>query len=143
METIIRTANTDEQIALCWKAMHLLRPMLKEENFVAMVRLLQSEGYILNYIEDNGMAVAVAGYRFRHMLLCGKMLYIDDLSTLEESRGKGYASLLLRHIDATALSQNCKTVQLDSGAERTVAHKLYFKEGFTIGAFHFAKPVKP
>lgn len=141
METNIKTAVTDDQIALCWTAMHLLRPMLKEENFIAMIRLLQSEGYVLKYIENNGIAVAVAGYRFRHMLFCGKMLYIDDLSTLQESRGKGYASLLLQHIDAIALAQNCKTVQLDSGAERIVAHKLYFKEGYTIGAFHFAKPV--
>ena len=30
-----------------------------------------------------------------------------------------------------------KSVQLDSGSVRTTSHKLYFKEGFTINAFHF------
>ena len=139
--TNIKTAVTDDEIANCWEAMFLLRPMLKQAEFVALIKSLQNEGYILVYLEENGRAVSVAGYRIFTMLYCGKMLYIDDLSTLESCRGKGYASVLLNHLYEIAKQENCLTVQLDSGHGRTAAHKLYFKENFTIIGFHFSKAI--
>ncbi len=135
----IKTAVTDIDIASCWETMYLLRPMLKEDEFIATVKGMQNEGYKLIYVEENKKVVSVAGYRIFSMLYCGKMLYIDDLSTLNTYRGKGYASILLNHLYEIAGKENCKTVQLDSGHVRTTAHKLYFKEGFTISAFHFNK----
>lgn len=137
----IKTAITDQDIASCWEAMSILRPMLKENEFVQQISEMQKEGYTLLYLVDNDKTVAVAGYRFWTMLYCGKMLYIDDLSTIENSRSKGYASALLNHIYDIAREQKCESVQLDSGHVRTVAHKLYFKENFTISAFHFNKPL--
>ncbi|WP_281636744.1 GNAT family N-acetyltransferase [Flavobacterium marginilacus] len=135
----IKTAVTDQDIAFCWEAMSLLRPMLKENEFVNQIKEMQKEGYTLLYISDDDKAVSLAGYRFWTMLYCSKLLYIDDLSTLEKYRGKGYASALLNHIYGIAKEQNCKSVQLDSGPARTDAHKLYFKENFTINAYHFNK----
>ena len=135
----IKTAITNQDIASCWEALSVLRPMLKEAEFVNQIKAMQQEGYILLYISDDDKVVSIAGYRFCTMLYCGKMLYIDDLSTLENSRGKGYASILLKHIYTIAKEQNCQSVQLDSGHTRTDAHKLYFKENFTISAFHFNK----
>lgn len=135
----IKTAITDQDIAFCWEAMFLLRPMLKENEFVNQIKEMQKEGYTLLYIFDKGKAVSIAGYRFLTMLYCGKMLYIDDLSTLENYRGKGHASALLNHIYGIAREQNCKSVQLDSGPSRTDAHKLYLKENFAQNAFHFNK----
>ncbi|WP_281227852.1 GNAT family N-acetyltransferase [Flavobacterium aquiphilum] len=137
----IKTAITDNDIASCWEAMSLLRPMLKEENFIEQIKAMQQEGYVLLYILENGKAVSLAGYRIYTMLYCGKMLYVDDLSTLETGRGKGYASALLNHIYEIAKQENCQSVHLDSGHARTTAHKLYFKENFTISAFHFSKPL--
>ena len=137
----IKFANTDSEIASCWESMFLLRPMLKEEEFLSLIRTLNNEGYHLLYISENNITVAVAGYRIFTMLYCGKILYIDDLSTLESCRGKGYASQLLNHIYEIAKKENCISIQLDSGSTRTIAHKLYFKENFTISAFHFNKIV--
>ena len=135
----IKIAVTNQDIASCWEAMYLLRPMLKKQEFVQKIKEIQNEGYILLYILENDKAVAIVGYRFFTMLYCGKMLYIDDLSTLENYRGKGYASILLNHIYEIAKQENCNSIQLDSGHVRTNAHKLYYKEGFTINAFHFNK----
>ncbi len=135
----IKTAVTDVDIASCWETMHLLRPMLKEDEFVATIKQMQNEGYKLIYTEEDKRVVSVAGYRIFSVLYCGKMLYIDDLSTLNTFQGKGYASVLLNYLYGIAEKENCKTVQLDSGYIRTTAHKLYFKEGFIISAFHFNK----
>jgi len=139
MMTEIKIAITDNEIASCWEAISVLRPMLKRENFVSQIRDLQKEGYHLLYIQEKDKTVAIAGYRVYTMLYCGKMLYLDDLSTLESHRGKGYASQLLNHLKEIALKQNCVSLQLDSGPARTTAHKLYFKEDFTISAYHFHK----
>jgi GNAT superfamily N-acetyltransferase len=140
---ISKTAKTEIEIAACWETMFLLRPMLKKEEFVAKIKSQQNEGYTLLYIEEAGRVVSVAGYRILTMLYCGKMLYIDDLSTLETYRGKGYASMLLHHLYEVAKQENCVSVQLDSGPARATAHKLYFKENFTLSAFHFNKPINP
>lgn len=137
--TEIKIAITDNEIASCWEAISVLRPMLERENFVSQIQNLQKEGYHLLYIQEKDKTVAIAGYRIYTMLYCGKMLYLDDLSTLEEYRGKGYASQLLNHLKAIALENNCVSIQLDSGPTRTTAHKLYFKEDFTISAYHFHK----
>ena len=139
--TEIKIAITDNEIASCWEAIFVLRPMLEREHFVSQIKELQNEGYSLLYIQENDQTVAIAGYRIYTMLYCGKMLYLDDLSTLETHRGKGYASKLLNHLKEIALKQNCVSIQLDSGPSRTIAHKLYFKEGFTISAYHFHKKI--
>jgi GNAT superfamily N-acetyltransferase len=135
----IKIAVTDNDIASCWEVMFVLRPMLNKEEFTSQIKFQQKEGYTLLYITENGKTVSVAGYRIFTMLYCGKMLYIDDLSTLESSRGKGHATVLLNHMCQIAEQENCRSVQLDSGPARTTAHKLYFREGFTINAFHFNK----
>ncbi|MES2240813.1 MAG: GNAT family N-acetyltransferase [Bacteroidota bacterium] len=137
----IKVAITENEIASCWEAISVLRPMLERENFVSQIQDLQKEGYNLLYIQEEGKTVAIAGYRFYTMLYCGKMLYLDDLSTLERHRGKGYGSQLLNHLKGIAEEQNCVSIQLDSGPARTTAHKLYFKEDFTISAFHFQKMI--
>ena len=132
---------TEKDITSCWKAMSILRPMLKEDEFIKEIETLMKEGYTLLFIKDNGAVVSIAGYRFITMLYSGKMLYIDDLSTLETCRGKGYASALLNHIYKIAKDLGCKSIHLDSGHTRYNAHKLYFKENFTIRAFHFMKQI--
>lgn len=136
---LIQTAISDHDIASCWEAMSLLRPMLVQADFVSLIKLMQRDGYTLLYIAEDENVVAVAGYRVYTMLYCGKMLYIEDLSTVERSRGKGYASMLLDHLRQLAVQGNCQSIQLDSGPSRTIAHKLYYRENFTINAFHFSK----
>jgi GNAT superfamily N-acetyltransferase len=113
----IKTAITDTEIACCWEAVFLLRPMLKQGEFVSQIKAVQKEGYKLLYIEEKGKVVSLAGYRIFTMLYAGKMLYIDDLSTLDPHRGKGYASLLLNHLCY------CKTRKLQIGAFRQWARE--------------------
>ena len=45
----IKYAITDNDIATCWEAMLLLRPMLKENAFVAQIKDLPKEE-VLGYI---------------------------------------------------------------------------------------------
>lgn len=105
--------------------------------------LLRPNGYSLVGLWPQGSrsAVCVLGYRVQYSLWLGKSLYIVDLSTLPEWRGKGYAAHLLKWIEAEATRQGCSAVHLDSGvgADRGAAHRVYMQHHYQIGCHHFVK----
>src|SRR5688500_10404667 len=92
----IRFAETDEEIARCFIAMQALRNFLKEEEFVERVRRMMDGGYRLAFVDTgSGPSRAVAGFRQQEMFHRGKSIYIDDLSTVEPYRSKGFGGKLL------------------------------------------------
>jgi GNAT superfamily N-acetyltransferase len=100
-----------------------------------------TEGYTLAYIEENGKAAAAIGFRYLQFLYNGKHIYIDDLSTLPASRGKGYGGKLLDFVSDKAKEKGYKVVTLDSGYQRFDAHRLYLNKGFTLNCHHFSKNI--
>jgi GNAT superfamily N-acetyltransferase len=134
------------ETALAYAAMRELRTHLEsQEAFVRRVDDVQrAEGYRLAgaFSDDEPHALAVAGFRVLHNLAWGDSLYVDDLSTLPEARGRGYGRALLDWALDEARRLGCAELHLDSGVgpEREDAHRLYFNAGMRITAFHFAKP---
>ena len=135
----IQTAKTEADILKCWEVMHALRPHLIKEEFVATISEMITEGYQLAFIEEDGKASAAVGFRYLQYLYNGKHFYIDDLSTLPESRGKGYGGMLLDYVIKLAKEKGFKCVTLDSGYTRLDAHRLYLNKGFVLATHHFYK----
>lgn len=133
----IKTAISDTDILKCWHCIQALRPHLEEQDFIPTIKEMLGEGYSLAFIEEGGIAVSTIGFRYVQFLFNGKHFYIDDLSTLPEARGKGYASGLLDHVINIAKKHGYTSVTLDSGHHRFPAHKLYMNKGFTIVGHHF------
>jgi GNAT superfamily N-acetyltransferase len=130
---------------LAFQAIRALRAHRDDEaGFVRHVDEVQRpEGYRLvgAFEVDGRPAVAVAGFRLLHNLASGRTLYVDDLSTLSEARGRGHAARLLEWCEDEARRLGCVALELDSavGPERTDAHRLYFNRRLRITAFHFEK----
>ncbi|HEY9006542.1 GNAT family N-acetyltransferase [Ohtaekwangia sp.] len=139
----IQRAQTREDISKCWDVLLALRPHLQHDTFVDRVWEMLGEGYHLAFIEEGGKAVAAIGYRFQNFLFNGKHIYIDDLSTLPEYRGRGFAAALLDYVDEQARAKGLNVVALDSGYQRTDAHRLYLNKGFTMICHHFQKNLQP
>lgn len=137
----IKIAKTEEDILKCFEVLSVLRPHLLKESFVATIQEMIEEGYILAFVEKDGVAVSAAGYRYLQFLYIGKHYYIDDLVTLESARGGGYAGALIDYIIAQAKQNGYAAVTLDSGHHRSTAHRLYLNKGFIISAHHFQKKV--
>ena len=135
----VRSARTGEDISKCWHVMYALRPHLVEETFVSTVQEMLTEGYQLAFIEENTKAVAAIGFRYLQYVFNGKHFYIDDLSTLPESRGKGYAGMLLEYVIELARQKGYTSVTLDSGYARNDAHRFYLNKGFVLASHHFLK----
>ena len=115
-----------------------------EAEFVRRVDEVQRpEGYRIVGAFEGDRCVAVAGFRVTHHLAWHDTLYVDDLSTLPEARGRGYGRALLEWCKEEGRRQGCTQFHLDSGVEanRLDAHRLYLNTGMRITSFHFAKPL--
>lgn len=135
----IKEVKTENDIQQTWEVMYLLRPHLKHDEYISLVKNMMNEGYRLAYAEEDGKAVSVIGFRYLQFLFNGKHIYIDDLSTLESHRGKGYGGKLLDYVHNIAKADGYASVTLDSGTHRHNAHRLYMNNGYVIQGYHFSK----
>jgi GNAT superfamily N-acetyltransferase len=88
-------------------------------------------------------AAAVAGFRLQQNLAWGRHLYVDDLVTRADHRGRGHGGALMRWLAVEACRAGCEQLHLDSGvgADRADAHRLYFNAGLRISSYHFQRAV--
>lgn len=133
--------TSDAELASCFPAFLALRPHLDLEGFLQQVRRQQAQGYRIVAKQTDGLVPSAAGYRFAEFLAWGKVLYIDDLTTLEPARGQGHGGALLDWLIAHAREQGCNAVHLDSGYQRHAAHRLYLHKGFVLSSHHLALPL--
>jgi GNAT superfamily N-acetyltransferase len=131
-------AQTDADIQDCWPVMAQLRPHLKENDFVSMVRQQFGEGYRLAFIRRNQKVAAVAGFRVLHSLAWGRFCYVDDLVTDEQAQGQGLGTELLDWLCQFARSEDCRRLELDSGVQRFAAHRFYLRHRMFISCHHFS-----
>lgn len=135
--------STDSEIEACFDAFSVLRPHLLREEFLPQVRRQEAQGYRIVAIKVNERVCSVAGFRLAEFLAWGRILYIDDLSTLPDYRGRGHGAQLLDWLSRHALDQHCAAVHLDTGYARHTAHRLYLNQGFDMTSHHMAKALKP
>lgn len=131
-------ARTDADLVSCFEAFLVLRPHLTLERFIEQVRRQEAQGYRIVAWLDGSQVVSAAGYRVSEFLAWGKVLYIDDLTTLPSSRQHGHAGALLDWLLDHARAEGCDAVHLDSGHQRHAAHRLYLNKGFVLSSHHFA-----
>jgi GNAT superfamily N-acetyltransferase len=136
----IQQAITDTDIQKCRRAVQALRPQLTDEKYNDAIRQTLADNRIMVFIEEDSEAAAVAVFESGYNLFRGKYIYIDDLSTLPQYRGKGYAGQLIDWILNYAHQEGFDEVHLDSGVNdaRTDAHRLYLTKRFKVTSLHFA-----
>ena len=138
MTTEIFIANTDTEIESCFAALSVLRPHIAPTSFVAQVRRQQAQSYQIVALRHEGVVKSAAGFRLAEFLACGKVLYIDDLTTLPGETSKGFAGSILDWLINYARDNQCQCVDLDTGYTRHAAHRLYLRKGFQHNSFHLS-----
>ena len=114
-----------------------LRPHLPADYAAKMARVLKDARMALAVKGDAVLGLAV--YRWHENTFDGLKFYIDDLVTDEACRSQGVGRALMAHLEQVARKLGAGGLVLDSGTQRTQAHKFYFREGFVIPAFNFKK----
>jgi GNAT superfamily N-acetyltransferase len=99
------------------------------------------DGYRVVASLEDGVAAAVAGFRIAENTAWGRFLYVDDLVTRADMRGRGHADAVMAWVEAEAVRLGCDELHLDSGVgpEREDAHRFYFRHGMRISSYHFAR----
>lgn len=141
--SLVQTAVTESEIIKCRRAIQALRPFLTDDIYLEEAKKTIADNRQFVFIEENNEAAAVAVFETGYNLFRGRYIYIDDLSTLAEHRGKGYASILLDWIIDYAKKEHYQEVHLDSGVNdaRSNAHRLYLNKRFQITSLHFVTKI--
>ncbi|WP_044173966.1 GNAT family N-acetyltransferase [Flectobacillus major] len=135
----VKLVENEQDLQRCFEVLKALRPHLDLAQFITLYTQMQQESYQIAFVEeDDNTVLSAIGFRFMTMLYTGKIIYIDDLSTLPASRGQGRASLLLDYVIDLAENNGCNAVHLDSGHHRHDAHRLYLQKRFKIASHHFS-----
>ncbi|QQU05286.1 GNAT family N-acetyltransferase [Myroides odoratus] len=139
----IKSIESNLEIEKCLEVALVLRPHLKKESWLSTIQeMIATEKYAIKGIYDNEKVVSFIGYRIMTTLHSGKMIYIDDLCTLEQDRAKGLAGKLLSHVKEIALTLDLDAVTLDTEFTNHTAQKLYFKNDFRFSAVHLHSYLK-
>ncbi len=137
----IQLAETDNDIRRCFPVLVQLRPHLDPETFIADTRRQMAGGYRLVGLKDDGVVRAVAGYRILEMFSRGRFLYVDDLVTDAAARSQGYGDALFDWLIHRARAEGCRQLDLDSGVQRSGAHRFYFRKRMRVASYHFTTPL--
>jgi hypothetical protein len=119
-----------------------LRPQIPPD-YVATMRRVFDGGGRMCVATSGEEVIGIAVYRVHENTFAGVHLYVDDLVTADARRSTGVGKALIEHLDEHARRARCVSLDLDSGVQRSQAHKFYFREGFVVSAFHFDRPVTP
>ena len=125
----VREVRSDAEINDVFPLMAQLRDRVARDTFLAEVRRQQRDGYRLFAGFDAGRLVALAGVRRSHTMSRGEHLFVDDLVTVDDSRGKGYGTALMKWLASRAAEDGVTKMYLDS---RATAKGFYAKIGFTF-----------
>lgn len=142
MNSKITLAQSEQEILDCYPVMAELRPHIKRDEFVPIVkRLSENANFQLACLTDNGVK-AVAGFRISEWLAGGKYLEIEDLIALSGERSKGYGGELFDWLVKYAEENKCDQIRLVSHVTRFDAHRFYLNKRMIIEAYYFSKKLK-
>src|SRR5262245_9594032 len=103
-----------------------LRPGLPAD-YAAKMALVFADGGRMCVATEGERVQAVAVFRVFEDTVGKKRMYIDDLVTAESERSRGLGQLLLAHLESLARASGCRILTLDSGTQRHLAHRFYFR----------------
>ena len=114
-----------------------LRPHLADDYAATMAGIFAHGGEMIVAMNSAGDVAGVAVYRCFRNTFSGVRFYVDDLVVDVSQRSSGVGKAMLAWMRQEAARRGANGLQLESGTQRTQAHKFYFREGFVINAFSF------
>jgi GNAT superfamily N-acetyltransferase len=115
-----------------------LRPALPADYRHKMQRVFAGGGRMMLATEGDAVC-GLAVWRMHENTAIGLHLYVDDLVTDEARRSSGVGHALMQWLEQRAQELACVALVLDSGTQRTRAHRFYFREGMAVVCFNFKK----
>lgn len=121
----ITELTTIKQWVQAFPVMKQLRTDITEHTYLNLLNEMRKEGYRLFAFSINEQIVSLAGFCIRTNFYNKRHVYIYDLITDSSHRSRGYGENLLRYIHHWSLENGAEIVALESGVQRTEAHRFY------------------
>ncbi|WP_265584067.1 GNAT family N-acetyltransferase [Chitinimonas koreensis] len=115
-----------------------LRPQIQPD-YAGQLAGIFADGGRLVIAADGEDVLGVALYRCYRDTFSGTKFYVDDLVTTSSRRSRGVGRTLLDWLQQEARRLGARNFILDSGTQRTDAHRFYFREGLVVECFNFRK----
>jgi len=115
-----------------------LRTALPADYRAKMQRVFAGGGRMVVAAEADAVR-GLAVWRVHENTAIGVHLYVDDLVTDAGQRSRGVGHVLMQWLEQRARELSCVALVLDSGTQRTRAHRFYFREGMVVVCFNFTK----
>ena len=130
------------ELELAFPIINQLRPHRSLEEYIEIVKEMMQTGYQIACLFDGGKVVSFSGFTRLTILAYGDHIWVYDLITDENHRGKGYGKLLMSYIEKLAEEYGLTCVALQSGFQRVDAHRFYENIGYDKVSFVFTKECK-
>jgi GNAT superfamily N-acetyltransferase len=144
VDLAVELVESEAGVRACHPVLAALRPDYDVEALVAQVARQRLAGYRLAAGRAaDGTILVVAGFVVTEKLAWGRHLYVDDLVTAPAARSRGAGAAMLRWLADFARDDGCRALHLDSGVQRTDAHRFYEREGLAAMSLHFATELSP
>lgn len=118
---------------------HLDRATFDDLHAAGAAQGLRFTGAIVASPGSPATCVGVAGWRLMDTASVVRKLFIDDLVVDADHRSAGVGALLLAHLEEQARAHGAHIVELDSGHQRTDAHRFYRRHGYRDVSLKFRR----
>ncbi|PSL44502.1 acetyltransferase (GNAT) family protein [Salsuginibacillus halophilus] len=114
-----------EQWLEAFPIMNQLRTDLTQKTYLELLKKMRKDGYTLYALYEDDRMVSLAGLSFKVNFYNKRHVFVYDLVTDSAYRSKGYGEKLLNHLHEWAKENGAEYIALESGIQRTDAHRLY------------------
>lgn len=132
-------ADAEPHLAAMERVHRQLRPQIRADYRGALADVFADRGELL-VVHDAAAVLGIALFRSFATTFVERRFYVDDLITDEAHRGTGVGAHMIQWLSAEARRRGAAEVHLESGTQRTRAHRFYCANGFEIFALSFRRP---
>lgn len=139
----IQELREETQWIEAFPLMSQLRTELHVDEYLKLIKKMTSEGYQLFALYEGNQMKSLIGLAIRTNFYNKSHAYIYDFVSNATERSKGYGQQLLLYVHQWAKEQGVEYVALESGIQRTDAHRFYEeKMEYDKWCYSFRKKLK-
>jgi len=132
--------KNEADLAAGFALMRQLRPHLDDlTSFTQQLARQSQQGYQLSGLWLDHQLTGLIGFRVSENFLYGRFVYIDDLVVDSTQRSTGLGAKLMDCVRNEGKQLGCNRLVLDTGLDKPMAQRFYFREGLLAKGMHFVQ----
>jgi len=136
---IIRELKSKDEFESLWPLVKQVNPKVTKKLFIQHINEMLEHRYRCIAAYRDGKMVGACGIWSGARFWCGKYMEVDNIVVNANERSSGMGKLMMDWVEKEARRLKCSIVMADSYTYNHASHRFYFREGYVIKGFCFAK----